>query len=496
MTESTPQAARWLRSTLGPWLILALVFGIAVWHALDFPSDLDGEFPKVTRPTFSLMPPPAYRLAEPGDTLDRVAIYLSAAAVVLSIGGLWVTRAQRGLWGSSLALGAIALWHASTPGPTFDGWHGLGWRVILDPSAPVALRGSLAVAWSALWLAVLVPLLRARSEWSSLAATGRAAGINALLAAGVVFVVLRQFEIPGVEPVGYWPRWSLILGLLAFDLALLKAAAAIPDPRRTRRRTAVALGVSTLGWFALVVGGIALTWYHRPLSRLRTVEPGKIYISAMPTRRGLEVAQQRLHFKTIINLFPEDTPLRSPRLPDELQFAKEHGIHYLGSPSDELASDRFLDETLALARDPKAWPILVHCHGCMDRTPAWMGIYRFVVQGKPLDEILQEIEQHRGSRPKASVTLLYNRVLQPRAPEHYAQDPTAQRLQENAKGTVDPAWRLSEKRRQRANPAEARGVSRGTGPQALRPNLTPPRRSLEYQKTPRDPHDHPSVPLS
>src|SRR5205807_764601 len=79
-------------------------------------------------------------------------------------------------------------------------------------------------------------------------------------------------------------------------------------------------------------------------------------------------------------------------------------------------SDEFLDETLRLSRDPSAWPILIHCHACMDRSPAWMGIYRFVVQGRSLREIFREIEGHRGYRPKASVTLLYNRVLPPRAP--------------------------------------------------------------------------------
>src|SRR5262249_15631630 len=74
---------------------------------------------------------------------------------------------------------------------------------------------------------------------------------------------------------------------------------------------------------------------------------------------------------------------------------------------------------------------------CMDRSPAWMGIYRFAVEGKPLDSILREIEQHRGYRPKASVTLLYNRVLPRLAPAHYAADPTAQVLRRCANGTSD-----------------------------------------------------------
>jgi hypothetical protein len=117
------------------------------------------------------------------------------------------------------------------------------------------------------------------------------------------------------------------------------------------------------------------------------------------------------------------------------------------------ASNAFLDETLRLARDPNAWPILVHCHACMDRTPAWMGIYRFVVQQRPLVEVLREIEQHRGYRPKASVILLYNRVLAPRAPDHYASDPTAALLRACAAGTHDSFEEelRAERARQRAN---------------------------------------------
>jgi protein tyrosine/serine phosphatase len=171
------------------------------------------------------------------------------------------------------------------------------------------------------------------------------------------------------------------------------------------------------------------------------VVPGKIYISAMPSYRGLTIEQERLHFRTIINLFDEASTQASPYHDDEIRFVREHNLRYLGSPSDGLESDRFLDETLALAKNPDAWPILVHCHGCMDRSPAWMGIYRFVVEGKPLAEIFAEIERHRGSRPKAVVTLQYNRKLPARAPEHFAADPIARRLSESVAGTRDPFLR-------------------------------------------------------
>ena len=66
----------------------------AVWHVLDFEEDVDAEFPTVVRPTFSRVPPSAYRLAEPGDTLDRIMIYLSAAGVVLATAGLVLHRGR------------------------------------------------------------------------------------------------------------------------------------------------------------------------------------------------------------------------------------------------------------------------------------------------------------------------------------------------------------------------------------------------------------------
>ncbi len=175
------------------------------------------------------------------------------------------------------------------------------------------------------------------------------------------------------------------------------------------------------------------------------------------------------------------------------KFARAHGIRYVCSPSDPspAAAEAFLNQTLALAQDPSAWPILVHCHGCMDRSPAWMGIYRFVVQGRPLLEVMQEIERHRGYRPKASVILLYNRVLPPRARERYEADPTAAILRQCAAGTHDPMLgprphRISRRARTgcgRPGPVRAsRIIRRADGRSIGRvnrtgPSVPPPRRS-------------------
>ncbi len=434
--------SRWLAAR--PWLILACVAGLAVWHVLDFSEVRDTDFPRIVRPFFNPWPPAAYRLAEPGDTLDRLGLYFASAASALAL--LAIVRRFRSrptgesvdlaLWPTALALSLAATWHASTPGPTFDGWHGLGWRAIFDPAAPMGLRVALAVFAFGLTASIAVNLATSRRSVAGWIARARELGLVSLLAFAVVFVLLRQVEITGLGPAGYWPRCAFDLGVLAFALAMLRARPLIGSTGWARPGLAFA---ATCG--LLIVAGVSISAYHRPLARLHAVVPGKIYISAMPSYRALSIEQGRLHFKTIINLFDEASTQGSPYHEDEIRFVRDHGLRYLGSPSDGLESDRFLDETLALAQDPDAWPILVHCHGCMDRSPAWMGLYRFLVEGKPLATVFQEIERHRGSRPKAVVSLQYNRKLPPRAPDRFVTDPTCQLLVRCVAGTEDPFLR-------------------------------------------------------
>jgi protein tyrosine phosphatase (PTP) superfamily phosphohydrolase (DUF442 family) len=435
-------------------LVLAVV--PAVWHVVDFEEDVDPEFPTVERPTFSVVPPAAYRLAEPGDTLDRVEIYASAVGVVLAAGGVVLSN-RRARWPSALAISLAALWYSATPGPTTDGWYGLGWQTIADARAPLAIRGALLAAASVMGLVVAANVLLRHDSPAGGRGRFRTPVTNRLWVIALCLVVARQFEIPSVEPSGYWPRWAMIWGLVAFDLGLvIELARGLRSPVK---RLLFGL-LAPPSWLVLVILGINVTWYHRPLARLKAVVPDRIYISGMPTKRGLEIEQRRHAFRTIINLFPEDTPQRSPLLAEELRFVRERGIRYIASPSDPspAAADAFLTETLRLAQDPSAWPILVHCHGCMDRSPAWMGIYRFVVQGCALKEVMQEIERHRGYRPKASVILLYNRVLPERAAARYAGDPTAELLRRCAGGLQDRMPVAAGSAREVANLDAASGV--------------------------------------
>ncbi len=321
-----------------PWLVLALTVVPAVWHVLDFDEDVDPEFPSVERLTFSRFPAAAYRLAEPGDTLDRIMIYVSALSVVSAAAGLIVSR-PKALWPAALAIGIAALWYSATPGPTVDGWHGLGWRTILDKSAPIGVRLPLLIGALVLVSVVAVTIHGHRQQLGEYWDRTRVKKTRSIWVAALVLCLARQVEIPGIGPEGYWPRWAMIWGLIALDLGIVvELAYALRSKRHLLR--AIPLALAT--WVAIVFAAVWLSWLHRPLARLRVVAPGRIYISAMPTKRGLELSQRRHPFRTIINLFPEDTAQRSPLLPDELRFAREHGIQYVGSPSDpsEAASSR------------------------------------------------------------------------------------------------------------------------------------------------------------
>ena len=415
-----------------PWVALLLAVVPSVWYILDPETDLDPEFPKVVRQTFNAYPPAAYRLAEAGDTIDCVAVYVSSAALVLSCWGLFRSPGSRRLWGAAVALSLAAFWHAATPGPLLNGWHGLGWRTMFDPAVPTTQRAVLAAF--AIGLATIVLACARPWRLRELTSGAKTRGVLGLILVALVLMVVRQLPWIDREPFGFWPRWVYVWGLLAWAFAVLR----LSPPAGIGRRGVVTIAALIAVSLGLDVVGRSIFWYQRPITRLREIIPGRLYLSGMPTYRGLQLAQERYGFKTIINLFPEFTPEGSPHWPDEQRFAREHGITCYNQPPEDPTGIDCIPETLAMADDPANWPVLVHCHASMDRSPAWVGMYRFAKQGWPLADVIREIEQHRGSRPKSSVTLLYNRMLSRLAPEQAANDPTALLFRQNAVGTPDP----------------------------------------------------------
>jgi hypothetical protein len=246
MSSSTERSAIQRIVWYWPWTVLALAIVPAIWHVLDFPSDIDPENPEVVRPTFSRQPPPAYRLAEPGETIDNIAVCLSAGAIPIAARGLLLCRGAGrgiGLWPAALGLALGVFWYASIPGLTLDGWHGLGWRAITDSRAPGALRLTLVGTAVGLVVVIARSILVARGHLVGFWHRGCDRGNLGPLAASLILVGLRQGEIPGIEPVGYWPRWAVDWGLLAFDLALIRAMA----PQTRTRPSALIPRVSMEG---------------------------------------------------------------------------------------------------------------------------------------------------------------------------------------------------------------------------------------------------------
>lgn len=441
-----------------PWLLLALAVLPAMWWIRTYETDVDPEFPWVVRPTFSRYPPAAYRLADAGDTIDHIAVYVASAALVVAGWG-WFRNLRKPAWAAMFALSAAAYWHAATPGPLLDGWYGLGWRTIFDSRAGGAQR--LTLLFFATCVVALVVLACWKRSFRSLWDRARARGALGLLIFAVLLIAIQQAGWVNWEPAGFWPRWCYVWALLAWAFVLVRLAPKAP-PTWWRGPILIVMVAVSLG---LDFAGRGLFWYQRPLHRLREIVPGRLYLSAMPTYNGLKLAHERHHFKTIINLFPELTPEQSPHWPDELRFVREHGLNYVGNDStDARGGEEFVAKTIAIARDPASWPVLVHCHASMDRSPAWVGVYRFVVQGWPLADAIRELEWHRGLRPKGSVTLLYLSVLPQLAPTRAAHDPALAVLRkcagEDHPDVAQVAVRPEETKRDRNPPQPATSPSR------------------------------------
>ena len=447
---------------------------MALWHVVDFPDDIDREFPIVERPTFSAYPPAAYRLAEPGDTIDRVGMYLASVAVAMAVLGLVRSRAigrdGSGLWWSALGLALGLFWFVTNPWPTFDGWHGLGWRVVGDPDGadgPSSGRrrggggGRRRSSWyrsagrrrlGRCWARFRRPrrcsgLLGARRCWCWRA--GRAGRAWSRWGTGR----------GGRSSAGSGCSWRLI--------RLMPAGARCGGGARLASGElagAVAVGLSGAG---LSSSGITAAG-AAPGDRA-----GADLHQRHATARGLEIAQRRHGFKTIINLFQEDLPgLRSPYLDDEVAFAEEHGIHYLRSPLEASEADAFLERDAPAGHgprrlaDPRPLPRL---HG---PDPGLVGDLPVRRRGRAADR------RDAGDRaaPGLAAEGVGDVALQPRprraGPRRYRDDPTAALLRQVPEGTCDPFFEAS--------------LTRSSGIAARMGRMTPRSARLQAEPANRD----------
>ena len=185
----------------------------AVWHVVDFDEDIDLEFPTVIRPTFSRVPPVglsaggAGRHARPHHDLlfgGRAGAFRRAGLVLSRGGGLWPAAvcSERGRLSGTAG-------RPGRPSTAGTAWAGERSRTRTRRS-PCARRCSAAAI--AIGGVDRGTVYAQRQPASAICIARRSRERHAwpLGRRGWFWPLLRQVEIPGVEPVGYWPRWAMI----------------------------------------------------------------------------------------------------------------------------------------------------------------------------------------------------------------------------------------------------------------------------------------------
>ncbi len=120
-----------------------------------------------------------------------------------------------------------------------------------------------------------------------------------------------------------------------------------------------------------------------------TIEEGRIYRSAQPSPLFLRWLRSGPEIKTLINL-RGDTPGW------ESKFAARHGMRLyvfnLSASRPPRQSD--LDRFLAILRDPRNYPLLVHCRNGVDRTGYMLALYRTQEKGWDADRAASEMNRY------------------------------------------------------------------------------------------------------
>lgn len=134
------------------------------------------------------------------------------------------------------------------------------------------------------------------------------------------------------------------------------------------------IGLSALLVFLfLLAAGSALA---NPIPNFAAVSPG-IYRGGLPGLAGLQHLKA-LGVKTIVNLDGDRSDAR-----EEAAWAKRLGLRTVAVPMSFFWRPRHKDVNRALAalRDPRLYPIYVHCHAGKDRTGLLVGLHRVEVEG-------------------------------------------------------------------------------------------------------------------
>jgi tyrosine-protein phosphatase SIW14 len=138
---------------------------------------------------------------------------------------------------------------------------------------------------------------------------------------------------------------------------------------------------------------------EKNLGHFRVVEEGRLYRSAQLTPAGLDRVIHDHRIRTVIS-FRDVEAGKTVIPPDEWEelFCRKLGVNYVrmplrhwspidGVPPAEENVTRFLE----IMRDPKNYPVLVHCFRGVHRTGSYCAIYRMEFQGWSNQEAMEEL---------------------------------------------------------------------------------------------------------
>lgn len=133
----------------------------------------------------------------------------------------------------------------------------------------------------------------------------------------------------------------------------------------------------------------------------RVVDEGVLYRSAQLTPAGLERVIHDQGINTVIS-FRDVEAGKAITPPDEWEelFCAKRGVNYVRMPLRHWATingvpqaEENVTRFLAIMRDPKNYPVLVHCFRGVHRTGTYCAIYRMEFQGWSNQEAMEELHE-------------------------------------------------------------------------------------------------------
>ena len=164
-------------------------------------------------------------------------------------------------------------------------------------------------------------------------------------------------------------------------------------------RWQVVLGVTAAG---LVVAAplVYASQRNTHLRNFRVVEDGVLYRSGQLTPTGLDRVVYERGIKTLVTLRTSRVAGKLPPDTWEEEFCASHGLKHVrivprvwgADEKGEIPAEEAVHEFLGVMRDPKNYPVLVHCFAGIHRTGTMCAIFRMEFHHWSADRAIAEME--------------------------------------------------------------------------------------------------------